>query len=808
MKKRILTLALALLMLVSLVPMGVLAVDDYGYRLSTGTTINLVAGQENTIDLYFEDVHGTISTDGGQTIDFAIFSAELLMDPTMFEEWNITDFVDLQNTGVSLALTTGKTRLSMIKLSAITYDLTQPLLRIKVTPLASKIGETTTFIHEESTAYSVGYVTEYFPKAEVFTATIVAPSVDDTVTAVNVSGSTTIKMGSTAQLTAAVTPAMGTNEGITWTRVSGNGSISSTGLVSLTGPAAVGNTIVVRATSTHTPAVFKDHTLTVVAADAITAEDKHIQFKYALQSRTRSIVTSNTVTEIYPGEVYTMNVYLNDLANFGAIAIPLKFNNAAIEITGITPGAAYTSAFEPTYSIAGSDVTEGIKSYEAFNNDFSLADVNKDGQFLLTFSKKDGNDITLSDLSDPSTSASTHHFFTITFAVKTDDPDSLLPTVIGQKTNFQPTTAFGTMASDLAILNGTGRDVIVFHGLNGLDDVAPTYLKTTVNMNPTICEKSLEIILPDDDGDYEMNLSDVSVGLTALPEGSAAVTGGAFDWTVLAPDGTTDVTSTTITAGQGTLMPTFKPAEGGDYTVTVISRVDPSLKDTIIITVKTTLTISGYAKLSAKYRGATISEYPYTPDLQIMDQGIKVELVKLATTSPVAAEKVIGDAVYTQRGSFTKGTKLCNFTLPVPEEVVADGLNKYMVRLTRIGFPVGTVTPDNIREESYLCAEMSFAAGAVSANADVVVDKDIYLIAGAFVAPGATKIGLTNNDVNTLKALVGTLQGQQSEIYDINEYAGIDAGDLLNVRKLVSKTKAHTGILTITGNNGALATSN
>ena len=200
------------------------------------------------------------------------------------------------------------------------------------------------------------------------------------------------------------------------------------------------------------------------------------------------------------------------------------------------------------------------------------------------------------------------------------------------------------------------------------------------------------------------------------------------------------------------------------------------------IYVKREIKISGRAKLSGKHRGVIPSVY--TPNYAVMDKGIKVELIMKTGTW----ETRVGEPVYTDGTNITGSTTATNFSLNADSTAFVNQPGKtYLLRFTRIGSYDGIV-----RDESYLCAEVAINAIAnnIIPTADLKLNTDIYLTAGAFVTPAAEKEAITTADIQVIKAMMGATDTQAAtKIFNINEYTGVDASDLATVSRFMGKVK-------------------
>ena len=535
---------------------------------------------------------------------------------------------------------------------------------------------------------------------------------------------------------------------------------------------------------------------------------KNIQFEFTHNATPKfplsgfapfSITAGNPTKYLERGEEYEMKVYLSDMQGIDSLTLPMEFDRSVVQIVNLALGDAWTNTgdynIDPIYSKA-SNPGKNAAMYEAGNSTLKLNEVNTLGAFLLTFESFNGARIDIGGIDSPINSLE-NHFFTVTFRVKDD-------AAYGSTTGFGPTGKLQTITSAdiLAEINGTTVQAVAHNVMVGGNDKGVQMFSVglgSVANQPKVAQREINITAPvTNENNYNMPANVPSVGLDCdvLDPDFAALIGNDVIWTVIAPSGA-DVTDAVL-IGKATKTPTFTPNMSGEYKVYVDASnplyAGKGYGSWITITVAGGATISGRAMLMGKYREAS-PIFTYTSRGNALDAGIKVELVEGKITDPITAQTIIGKPVYTAGTITAKAGIDCNFTLVLSEAVVDNISGKtkdYFLRFTRIGL---AEDGSNNREESYLVAELEItkATSSVTRNADLVLDKVVYLSAGAFSGAGAGKIDISASDVNTIKNLVGsTTDGSAdsiSEMFNINEYSNVDAGDLSNVRKLQDNVK-------------------
>ena len=513
-----------------------------------------------------------------------------------------------------------------------------------------------------------------------------------------------------------------------------------------------------------------------------------------------SLVSGGVDTkDLERGEEYSMEVYLEDMRDFSSFTLPLEFDTSVIEIARIDKGVAWGNTLDydlkTIYSNATSPETgKGVRVYEALNSLVDYEEINTLGAFVLTFESMVGKALDIDVMTTP-VSPQENHFFTVIFRVKEDAG-------YNKTTGFAPTGKLQTLGGTwdlLSLIDGVGTQAIVSNTSSDPNDGGTTHY--TVSFGPTatqpkVMQREINIIAPvTNEQNYTMAVNEMTVDLDCDIVGTAfadliAVQG--VKWTVTDPTGA--LRSAGLLQGDTTKTPTFTPDMSGVYTI-YLDAADPAYKGKgygtwITITVTSGATVYGHAMLSGKYRlPATL--YGYTTRGAALDEDIKVELVEGVYS--VGTGKVIGDPVYTSATVSQINGKDYNFVLPLDEKIVDEinnGSKSYYIRFTRIGASENGTNP---RKESYLCAEILIdTTSAISRNASISFAEPIYLTAGAFETPSALKLSIDDVDVNAIKALIGretTGADAQSEVYNINEYANIDAGDLSNVRRFHNITK-------------------
>ena len=244
----------------------------------------------------------------------------------------------------------------------------------------------------------------------------------------------------------------------------------------------------------------------------------------------------------------------------------------------------------------------------------------------------------------------------------------------------------------------------------------------------------------------------------------------------------------------------FRPELTGTYRFVASSFAHPELTDEITIRVTSNVTIKGKAMLSGKQR-TPISEYDYSIVRAEMDEGIIVELIEyLDEIDPITKspkEKVISAAITdnTVMTGVNDAAATYNYTIDVDEDTSSKfiestrALPKFILRFTKIG-----VSGEfNMREESYLCAELIIDGenAAIEPNHVIEIKQRVYLVAGSFLVAGKSKVTVTAADLSTIKAHVGNTDiGAQTEMFNINEYLGVDAADYSTVLRYVGKIKS------------------
>ncbi|MDR1100880.1 MAG: hypothetical protein LBL34_00745 [Clostridiales bacterium] len=224
------------------------------------------------------------------------------------------------------------------------------------------------------------------------------------------------------------------------------------------------------------------------------------------------------------------------------------------------------------------------------------------------------------------------------------------------------------------------------------------------------------------------------------------------------------------------------------------------------------VTLRGRAVLTGKQR-AYFADLNYTPDLQRMDAGIRVELYEVETDGTIIGR--VEDIVYTQPMNMTgvmanKSLAVYNWEMRIPKELAEaialsdpdTGAPKYMLRFSRYGSNGGDV--GTVRQESYLWAEMyidgtKMNVGGLTEASVLSINDIAYLYAGAFYLNSVNKYAITTADLNTIKGQVGNdnIEGITT-IYNINEYLGVDAADYTTVLRYLGKTRMQPLPLVVT----------
>jgi hypothetical protein len=245
----------------------------------------------------------------------------------------------------------------------------------------------------------------------------------------------------------------------------------------------------------------------------------------------------------------------------------------------------------------------------------------------------------------------------------------------------------------------------------------------------------------------------------------------------------------------------------GDHGILTQKYINLLVEDMPPVTISgdvNSISLQGRAMLTGKQR-TDISEIPYTPDLDRMDAGIRVEMYEVDGVGGIV--KQVGSVAYTQEMDMTAAidnptSTLYNYTLNIPRTVANDLTSsdpdgsspKYMLRFSRFGDNGGSVV-GTVREESYLWADIyldgtSVIAETIDESTPLTIGGTAYLYAGAFYLATANKIALSTADLNTIKGQVGNKDiAGITTIYNINEYLGVDAADYTTVLRYVGKEK-------------------
>ena len=469
------------------------------------------------------------------------------------------------------------------------------------------------------------------------------------------------------------------------------------------------------------------------------------------------VILDPSATAIEPGKAYNIKVSLDDLINHVWNGeLPIKFDNEAIEITGI----GFDAASKATYGLIPLYVTGNVPSVAGYQigEGMDLDMINRDGKFLLTFDTDTNTPITFV----PGTPVP---MFDITFVVKT--AEELLGKNI-EDAGFAEANDLFDGDPQLIRPRYVYRDTK--YGSSETE-----YLMLDFSLQPKIVNNNIEIVSPEDGKEMPRNTQQTVTAEWSEHTQQDFIDDG-VDWTVLRTDDNTDKTAMLDTTPTDKLKPVFKPTEPGTYEITVASKKDPTKKDTITIIVTDTVILTGRAQLSGKVRG-TSAIRPTE-----VDKNIKVEVIEKSTGL------TIGTPV------FTTGTvaPASNFTITLPEDASKD-ISKYFIRLTRIGQEIADGKEDlGIRAESYLCAEVKIDLTG-STNSNVTLATPIHLVAGAFDAPNATKAKISPTDINVIKSVVGFKADEQSKSFDIDERNGIDGADMSTSRSFIDfKKDAYT----------------
>jgi hypothetical protein len=207
----------------------------------------------------------------------------------------------------------------------------------------------------------------------------------------------------------------------------------------------------------------------------------------------------------------------------------------------------------------------------------------------------------------------------------------------------------------------------------------------------------------------------------------------------------------------------------------------------------TKLFLTGYVKLGGKLQ-TNNARLGYTVRAD-MDADVKVDLVDLETGNALTTGTISTGAV--------AGTP--NYKLQLTHAVLA-GMDltddtRYVLRFTR------AKALGSGHDESYLTAEilLDLTDLDILDTINPLVDLDeieirrtqgtpdvseIVLVPGSFVLPAATKGRIEAADALVLKALVGMGDTDlQTNIYNMNEYLGVDAADYAIVQGAIGRIK-------------------
>jgi hypothetical protein len=208
------------------------------------------------------------------------------------------------------------------------------------------------------------------------------------------------------------------------------------------------------------------------------------------------------------------------------------------------------------------------------------------------------------------------------------------------------------------------------------------------------------------------------------------------------------------------------------------------------ITIGDGLKITGKVQLAKKMRNG-IQLFSYVPRADL-DKGITVSLVGVKTGG--GATDTIATSVTGNDGSFSLG---------VPSTVELYGGSDYV----SFKLVISRGNSGGLRSEAYLSNEVVLtASSAITGEVDLVAQNGgnpIWLFPGDYDGNGT----IASADYSEIKAKVGLVSASSGydQKYDINEYTGIDGGDLASVKSSVGKTVANNGHNTAVGGKNTIA---
>ena len=508
-----------------------------------------------------------------------------------------------------------------------------------------------------------------------------------------------------------------------------------------------------------------------------------------------------------PGEEYDLKIYAQDLADLGELRIPLKFDQTKIEILDIELGDALaTYGYEEMPILEGEAPDPDESKYVYSSANFDLDDVNDDGLLAFYFINTDLD----SSIPAMNPASPTDDNCFVTIKVKALAPTAQITTSVSpiiQESLPGVTGGFThemfKYGASITLENGTGPlgDPISFPGLD-LTDIK------------IVAETKIVIDDPVDDDEFLAGDAipfDVDFGW-ADP---------AATYSALVPDPST-WRWVVVTSGAGSFAGnTFNssPTFSGDAVIRVIANYDndPDGIDSfgllsqfgvdtidgnpyfeVTIKISPLQTIVGRAQIAKKIReGNTTYGYTLPADT---DKGIKVELLEGST---VIATTYTGYHYGNTDAGVDAAWKDPNyFRIPMPSGYdITNTSHSYSLRFTRRGtaavdYSGGAIV---VRDEECLVSVVKITIGAggytVPGGGEIVLkdgttgateyDKFFWLFPGAY----ASSTAITSGDYNTVKSKLGasTTHSAYGVKYDINEYTGIDGGDLLSVKNSTGK---------------------
>jgi len=512
--------------------------------------------------------------------------------------------------------------------------------------------------------------------------------------------------------------------------------------------------------------------------------------------------------EVYAGGTFQARVFLQDFTDLTTLSIPLEFNNDFITITNVDVGPAFTA--NNLEGMPWGNATVGFMNLlnSSGISDWNPATITGAERLFLTLQTTGNSDFSIPDMLETQAAGDdlldVHHFFTITFRVADDIEDR----VTGD--------TFPLFTPGVARAGEDHAEGTLFAYVDGyapawhfcMEDGGPVpsrvpHFPVIARLTRTPDVPTIDIYCEDREENLTGQTTEFDVNEEEDPLVRTVVVNPDNDFTVRIyrrNDAGTWVRIPNVSLpGQGITVDGDEVMFALDTPVgeyRIVAELDdyPGIDAThyvnIIDTTALYITITGTSTLFGKTR-ADVEEgsvWDFGVNRRYIDMGIRVELINIATGDVI--EYTYTEPANTTRTPAANGNPAIapenNFTMDVPINATVRDLlqsNGTMLRFTRRGpREVTRYGATVVVDEIYLITEVVLvgtAASAIVDGATIDLTRIVRLYAGAMF--DARRVGA--GDVALIRALVGNEADDYFQVFDINEYWGIDAGDFNSVSR-------------------------